>query len=82
VWAASGSSIIKYLRGKEVSSQSSWVMFAQILQVERVSNPLETAFSSILVLGSQLVALTEDGGRMLIWETSEAGRAISNTLCP
>jgi U3 small nucleolar RNA-associated protein 21 len=82
VWAASGSSIIKYLRGKEVSSQNSWVMYVKILQVERVSNPFETALSSILVFGSQLVALTEDGGRMLIWETSEAGRTISDTLCP
>ncbi|KAJ7097769.1 Utp21 specific WD40 associated putative domain-containing protein [Mycena belliarum] len=55
VWAAAGSHVIKYLRGKEVL---------------RGTNPLGTTLSSITIFGSQLLALTEDGRRMLLWETT------------
>ncbi|KAJ7172308.1 Utp21 specific WD40 associated putative domain-containing protein [Mycena filopes] len=55
VWAASGPHVIKYLRGKEVL---------------RGTNPLGTTLSFITIFGSQLLALTEDGRRMLLWETS------------
>lgn len=43
-------------------------------QVGRVSNPLGTVLSSIIVFGSQLLALTEDGGRLLIWDTAGGGK--------
>ncbi|KAG1891201.1 Utp21 specific WD40 associated putative domain-containing protein [Suillus subluteus] len=65
VWAASGTHVIKYLRGKEVS---------------RVSNPLRTPLAFIILFGSQLLALTEDGGRMLIWEVSTNERVLSATI--
>ncbi|KIP12285.1 hypothetical protein PHLGIDRAFT_124190 [Phlebiopsis gigantea 11061_1 CR5-6] len=56
VWAAAGSDIIKYLRGKEVA---------------RISNPFSSTISFILIFGTQLLALTEDGKRMIIWGTVE-----------
>ncbi|KAI0054018.1 Utp21-domain-containing protein [Auriscalpium vulgare] len=56
VWAASGPHVLKYLRGKEVA---------------RLTNPLGSPLSSILIFGTQLLALTEDGGRLLIWDTSD-----------
>ncbi|KAG1877929.1 Utp21 specific WD40 associated putative domain-containing protein [Suillus subalutaceus] len=65
VWAASGIHVIKYLRGKEVS---------------RVSNPLRTPLAFIILFGSQLLALTEGGGRMLIWEVSTNERVLSATI--
>ncbi|KAF5389950.1 hypothetical protein D9757_003621 [Collybiopsis confluens] len=52
VWVASGPSVIKYLRGKEVS---------------RLLNPLGSTLSFISIFGSQLLALTDDGRRMLCW---------------
>ncbi|OJT09103.1 U3 small nucleolar RNA-associated protein 21 -like protein [Trametes pubescens] len=54
VWISSGPYVIKYLRGKEV---------------DRLSNPLESSLTHILIFGTQLLALTEDGGRMLVWDT-------------
>ncbi|EAU88858.2 WD-repeat-containing protein [Coprinopsis cinerea okayama7 len=57
VWVTSGPYLIKYLRGKEKL---------------RIENPLGTPLAYITVLGSQILALTEDGSRMLIWETSTA----------
>ncbi|KAG2158310.1 Utp21 specific WD40 associated putative domain-containing protein [Suillus bovinus] len=65
VWAASGVHVIKYLRGKEVL---------------RVSNPLRTPLAFIIIFGSQLLALTEDGGRMLIWEISTNEQTLSATI--
>lgn len=41
-----------------------------LVQILRVTNPLATNISSILVFGSQLLALTEDGRRMLIWNAT------------
>ncbi|KAH6918289.1 Utp21 specific WD40 associated putative domain-containing protein [Coprinopsis sp. MPI-PUGE-AT-0042] len=52
IWVASGRLLIKYLRGKEVV---------------RVENPLGTPLAYITILGSQILALTEDGTRMFIW---------------
>ncbi|THG98692.1 hypothetical protein EW026_g3542 [Hermanssonia centrifuga] len=56
VWAAAGSDVIKYLRGKEIA---------------RLSNPLGTSIAFILVFGNHLLALTEKGDRMLMWDTTE-----------
>ena len=58
VWASAGSDVIKYLRGKEVA---------------RVSNPFGSTISFILIFGTQLLALTEDGKRMIIWGTGDNG---------
>ncbi|KAG6836788.1 hypothetical protein H0H93_003209 [Arthromyces matolae] len=58
VWAAAGPNVLKYIRGKEVL---------------RVVNPLGAAISYITIFGTQILALTEDGGRMLIWDTKEGG---------
>ncbi|KIK30971.1 hypothetical protein PISMIDRAFT_127201 [Pisolithus microcarpus 441] len=55
VWCASGLHAIKYIRGKEVL---------------RVTNPLGSALSSLILFGSHLLALTGDGTRMLIWDVS------------
>ncbi|KDQ12262.1 hypothetical protein BOTBODRAFT_189275 [Botryobasidium botryosum FD-172 SS1] len=55
VWAATGDCVIKYVRGKETS---------------RVTNPLGSAISKIITFGSQLLALTEDGRRLLVWDVS------------
>ncbi|KIM87254.1 hypothetical protein PILCRDRAFT_96034 [Piloderma croceum F 1598] len=63
VWAASGSNIIKYHRGKEV---------------DRVNNPFGSVLATIVVFGSQLLALTEDGRHMLTWDTS--GGDVQSTI--
>ncbi|KAF8236226.1 Utp21-domain-containing protein [Tricholoma matsutake] len=63
VWASCGPHVIKYHRGKEVL---------------RVTNPLGTALSFITIFGSQLLALTENGGRMLFWDTS--GGELESTI--
>ncbi|KAJ6502384.1 Utp21 specific WD40 associated putative domain-containing protein [Mycena sanguinolenta] len=55
IWASAGPHVIKYLRGKEVL---------------RATNPLGTTISFITIFGTQLLALTEDGHRMLLWDTS------------
>nr|GAT60083.1 predicted protein [Mycena chlorophos] len=55
VWAAAGPHVIKYIRGKEVL---------------RATNPLGTTLSFITIFGPQILALTEDGRRMLLWDTS------------
>ncbi|PCH37842.1 Utp21-domain-containing protein [Wolfiporia cocos MD-104 SS10] len=55
VWVASGLNVLKYIRGKETS---------------RLDNPLGTPIASILVFGSQLLALTEDRTRMLVWDVA------------
>ncbi|KDR73654.1 hypothetical protein GALMADRAFT_100477 [Galerina marginata CBS 339.88] len=59
IWVASGIHLIKYLRGKEAC------------HISRLTNPLETNLSFITIFGSQLLALTENGDRMLIWNTSD-----------
>jgi U3 small nucleolar RNA-associated protein 21 len=59
VWAASGSDVIRYLRGKEIA---------------RLSNPLGSTLSFFLIFGTQLLALTEDGRRMLVWDIAGNGQ--------
>ncbi|EJF66083.1 Utp21-domain-containing protein [Dichomitus squalens LYAD-421 SS1] len=54
VWVSSGLYVMKYIRGKEVA---------------RLTNPLETSLTHILVFGPQLLAVTDDGNRMLVWDT-------------
>ncbi|KAH8116880.1 WD40 repeat-like protein [Phellopilus nigrolimitatus] len=53
IWASTGPHVVKYLRGKEVA---------------RLINPLGTKLSFILTFGDQLLSLTEDGSRMLVWD--------------
>ncbi|KAF9053016.1 Utp21 specific WD40 associated putative domain-containing protein [Panaeolus papilionaceus] len=55
VWVASGIYVIKYMRGKEVL---------------RASNPLGGNLSFITIFGSQILALTEAGDRLLLWNIS------------
>lgn len=43
------------------------------LQVLRLSNPLGTNLSFITIFGPQLLALNEQGDKMLIWNTSDGG---------
>ena len=52
-------------------------------KVGRLTNPLETNISSILVLGTQLLALTEDGTRMLVWDIGSGGasRRLNARIC-
>ncbi|KAF5330287.1 hypothetical protein D9619_005332 [Psilocybe cf. subviscida] len=45
-----------------------WV--ASGIHILRLSNPLESVLSFITIFGSQLLALTENGDYMLIWNTS------------
>ncbi|KAF9447264.1 Utp21-domain-containing protein [Macrolepiota fuliginosa MF-IS2] len=56
VWAASGPHAVKYLRGKPIST---------------LTNPLDTPLSYILIFGTSLLALSEDGERMLVWNTTD-----------
>ena len=42
-------------------------------QVARTTNPLGTPLASIIMFGSHLLALTEDGRRMLVWDVSRDG---------
>lgn len=75
IWASSGSHALKYVRGKEVSvhlvPQCSLLISRK---VSRLTNPLGTSITSPLVLGTLLLALTEDGRNLLTWDTSEEGR--------
>ncbi|KZT26384.1 Utp21-domain-containing protein [Neolentinus lepideus HHB14362 ss-1] len=56
VWVVSGPYIIKYLRGKEVG---------------RVENPLGIHLSSCAIIGSQILALTQDGKRLFVWNKED-----------
>lgn len=47
--------------------------YQQNLQVARATNPLGTPLCSMVIFGSLLLALTEDGGRMLTWDISHDG---------
>ena len=38
-----------------------------------MKNPLGTALAFITIFGSQVLALTENGGRLLSWNTSGGG---------
>ena len=78
VWITSGIHAIRYLRGKEVSLpftlKSGCVKYFQML---RLSNPLGTNLSFITIFGPQLLALNEQGDKMLIWNTSNGGNCFS-----
>ena len=37
------------------------------------SNPFEEPVTCLLVFGSQLLALSEDGGRLLVWDIRSGG---------
>jgi U3 small nucleolar RNA-associated protein 21 len=86
VWAASGLNVIKYLRGKEVCCLSlhcfiSSTQFLPFGKVGRVSSPFGSNLASIIVFGSQLLGLTEDGGRMLVWGTAAGGKHCDPSVC-
>ncbi|CAE7205857.1 unnamed protein product [Rhizoctonia solani] len=53
VWALAGVHGIKYTRGKEIG---------------RVTNPLGTALSSMLIFGSHLLCLSSDGAHAIVWD--------------
>jgi hypothetical protein len=57
------------------------IHFIPFEQVGRVSNPFGSTLTSIIVFGSQLLALTEDGERMLIWDTAGGGKQ-DHSLAP
>ena len=42
-------------------------------QVLRLSNPLGTNLSFVTIFGPQLLALNEQGDKMLVWNTSDGG---------
>ncbi|KAF8136615.1 Utp21 specific WD40 associated putative domain-containing protein [Boletus edulis] len=65
IWATSSVHVIKYLRGKEVV---------------RATSPLGTPLASTIIFGSLLLALTEDGGRMLVWDISRDEPSFSCTI--
>lgn len=77
VWVASGPHIIKYLRGKEVcysfSTFFSPTLYRVSKQILRATNPFTTNLCFITIFGSQLLSLTEDGNRMLVWKTDSGG---------
>lgn len=52
------------------------LLLLMIYKVGRSTNPLETNIASLLVLGSELLALTEDGTRMLVWDIGGGGMYI------
>lgn len=44
-----------------------------IYKVSRLSDPLGAPLASLLVFGPQLLALTADGRRLLVWDTAQEG---------
>ncbi|KIM28873.1 hypothetical protein M408DRAFT_329296 [Serendipita vermifera MAFF 305830] len=55
VLVTAGPDIIRYTAGKETS---------------RLSSPFASSLSSVLVFGSQLLALTDDGRHLLVWDAN------------
>ena len=47
-------------------------------QVLRLSNPLGTNLSFVTIFGPQLLALNEQGDKMLMWNTSDGGNYFSS----
>lgn len=88
VWAAAGSSVTKFLRGKPVclalvflsERLCSCLITCLLVQVARIENPLETAIATIVVFGSKLLGLTEDGTHLLVWDTATTGKSISASV--
>lgn len=58
VYAAVGSQVIKYFRGKETG---------------RLDGPDGSVIGSMILLGDELLALKEDGTGLLIWDTKTGG---------
>lgn len=75
VWVASGSFLLKYIRGKEVSlaGQLSGLLKTPS-QVGRLTNPFEAILGPTLVFGPMLIALSEDGRRMLVWDITSGSK--------
>ena len=75
LWAAAGSDVIKYLRGKEVCLylpvEDVFPACLMTSKVMRLTNPLATPLVSILIFGTQLLALSEDGSRLFVWSTED-----------
>lgn len=46
--------------------------------MKRLCNPLGTKLANIKVFGDRLLALTDDGRRLLVWDTSNAGMSREN----
>ena len=67
--------LLNIFEAKKYVILCSFLLFSFIcfIQVGRVSNPFGGILASIVVFGSQLLALTEDGGRILIWDTAGGG---------
>jgi U3 small nucleolar RNA-associated protein 21 len=53
--------------------------FTEEDQMSRFTNPLGTTLTSILVFGSQTLALTADGRHLLVWD-AESGEVISTII--
>jgi hypothetical protein len=51
-------------------------------QVAGAINPLGTPLTSMVIFGSLLLALSEDGGRMLVWDVSRDGEDRPSKHCP
>jgi hypothetical protein len=82
VWAAAGQYVRKYIRGKEVSASyfSPCYLLLTRLQVLRAENPYDTDLNFITIFGSKLLGLTEDGTKMLMWNTSDGGQSRSQDI--
>lgn len=76
VWVTSGPYVVKYIRGKEVSCFLTYCIlsYSSAFQTIRLENPLATPLSYLSVLGSQILALTEDGRRMFVWDSKSGGK--------
>lgn len=55
VWITSGPHAIKHLRGKEC---------------KRITNAMDTTLTSMIIFGTNLLALAEDGSALFVWNTS------------
>ncbi|KAF6763843.1 Utp21 specific WD40 associated putative domain-containing protein [Ephemerocybe angulata] len=63
VWVAASTFLIKYIRGKEIL---------------RIENPLGSNLAYVTIFGSFILALTEQGDRMLTWDTTSG--ALQSTI--
>ncbi|KAG8870931.1 hypothetical protein FRC20_011092 [Serendipita sp. 405] len=61
IWVTAGPSVICYEAGRQIS---------------RFINPFHTILSSIIAFGSQILALTDDGRRLLTWD-AQSGELLS-----
>lgn len=75
VWVAAGPYLIQYVRGKEVShyDEPKVPALTLVFKTLRFENPLEANLGSILAFGPMILALTEEGDRLLWWDLSGSG---------